>query len=66
MITHLLAVAERPPFLPYPGSDIIIPDGGSYINEANVQPSIKLLQGCRPILAAPGSPNSSPIMLSSE
>jgi hypothetical protein len=53
MIKHLLEVAERLPFLPYLGWDVIVSDEGFHLNEANVQPSIKLLQACRPILNDP-------------
>jgi hypothetical protein len=40
MIRHFLGAAERPPFLPCLGWDVIVSDEGFHLNEANVQPSI--------------------------
>jgi hypothetical protein len=50
---HMLRLAGRLPFTPYVGWDVIVTDDGFWINEGNVQPSLKLLQACRPILADP-------------
>ena len=53
MIDHMLEVADRLRFLPYVGWDVIVADDGFWINEGNVQPSLKLLQAARPILTDP-------------
>jgi hypothetical protein len=53
MIDHMLEVADRLRFLPYVGWDVIVTDDGFWINEGNVQPSLKLLQAARPILTDP-------------
>jgi Sugar-transfer associated ATP-grasp len=53
LFEHMLGVADRLLFLPYVGWDVIVTDEGFLINEGNVQPSLKLLQACRPILADP-------------
>jgi hypothetical protein len=50
VLDHLVEVAGRLPFLRYVGWDVIVTDDGFYVNEGNVQPSLKLLQACRPIL----------------
>jgi hypothetical protein len=50
LLDHMLEVADRLRFVPYVGWDVIVTDDGFFINEGNVQPSLKLLQACRPIL----------------